>query len=457
VLDEAGNPVLDGAGNIKQKFRPEPFNPKANDLAEVSKALKHLDLIDKGALAPPFFLDGGTGDHAGLDPKNLISTQSGILDMTTLREYPATPQFFTRTALPLSYNATALCPQWDKFTTEVLVDPQLVALLQQWFGFLLTTDMTIQRFLYLQGRPRSGKGTCGRVLDALIGPRNIASHTLQDLAGGFGREGVIGKALLKITELSGDKKQLLQGAAFINGITGQDPLHIERKYKGALDIVPAFHIVVMGNGFPDFGDHAAAIGERMDVLPFRKSFYGKENTKLTAELLTELPGILNWALAGLASLNAVGRFLTPPAAEEARIELLDSGNPLRGFIRERCDIGPEFNASKDDLFDAYKLYCQSVSGYVFTRDTFLTKLRITEHSLQDGPRVATDDGSRERLIGGIRLRPAGLPTTLTVVYRLDMSIVEFLGPGPVDASMVSRDANGRAVIVGTAADDFAVG
>ncbi len=295
--------TTDDAGAEVIKYRKEKFNPKPSDVAEVYKLLAQLTHVEAGAIDPPFFLDRGTGKHKGLDAANLIPCRNGLLDVTTGKLRAPTQQFFTRTALKIDYDPKAECPLFRKFLTEVLCDDGLTLLMQQWLGYLITTDVSIQKFLYLQGKPRSGKGTISRIIDQLVGPDNVASHTLRDLAGGCGREDLIGKSLLKFNDMNtSDKQALNEAASIVNSITGQDRLHIQRKFKGAIDIVPKMHVKI-GNQFPDFGDHAAAIGARMIPIPFRVSFEGREDTKLTDKLLAELPGILYFALAGLRDLR----------------------------------------------------------------------------------------------------------------------------------------------------------
>lgn len=408
-------------GKTDVKFNQEPFNPKDADVNQVNKLLAHDCHVKAGAMVPPFFLDGGTGEHEGLDPANLISCQNGLLDITTRTLYSATPQFFTRTALPIEYDLTAECPQFRTFLFQVLADDGLIMLVQQWFGYLITTDVSIQKLLYLQGVPRSGKGTTARVIDQLVGPRNVASHTIHDLAGSFGREGLIGKSLLKFTDMNTDNKQALSEAvSIVNGITGQDPLHIERKFKGPLDINLGAHVIMIGNQFPDFGDHTTAIGERMNVIPFRVSFSGREDTELTTKLLTELPGILNFALDGLVSLREAGKFMTIEASEDAKRQILNSGNPVRGFVNDMCEVGPEFSTSKDDLFEAYTRYCITARAFTLSRNVFFTKLKVAVTSLQDTRPGYAD---RERMLSGIALLSAS-PTTITKTYWLDQDLVE---------------------------------
>jgi putative DNA primase/helicase len=435
VAEEVKDP---NTGTMVTRYVKEPFNPKDADVNQVNKTLLRLFHVKKGAINPPFWLDGGKGKYAGLDPRNIISCKNGLLDITTRKLHDPTPQFFVRSARPIDYDLKAPPPKGLlKFLSEVLCDDELIALMQQWFGYLITTDTNIQRILYFQGRPRSGKGTIGRVLDQLIGADNVSSPTLGDLADRFGREDLVGKSMLKIPDMNTDNKQhLSEAATLFNLISGQDPVKIQRKFKGALDVRLPMHVVLIGNQFPNFGDHAAALADRLSVIPFRQSFAGKENENLTDELLAELPSILNWALDGLDSVRKAGKFLTPAASEKAKQEILLSGDPIRGFVDEECEVGPEFTANKDELFDRYQRHCIRVKAYPFSKDKFFSKLKTAVHSIR--PVRLGSDGEREQAMGGIGLRGQGPMMTITKVFWLDQGLIS-LGygfPDPEEAMLI---------------------
>src|SRR5215472_14612033 len=64
-------------------------------------------------------------------------------------------------------------------------------------------------------------------------------------------------------------------------------------------------------------DTSGALVGRLIVLVLVQSFFGREDPVLTTRLLTELPGILNWALVGYLRLRERGYFIQPASAREA--------------------------------------------------------------------------------------------------------------------------------------------
>ncbi len=192
-------------------------------------------------MSPPAWLDGTPAKYAGLDPKNIIALKNSLLDITTRKLYSATPKFFTRTALPITYDKRAPQPaQWLAFLNEVTAGKndqgeivarrQMVALICEMMGYLISSDTSMQKVFFLCGQPRSGKGTVMRVTTALVGKLNTSSPTIQSLAGDFGRQDLIGKSLATITDANCDNKnQLGNAASIINGISGEDFQSINRK------------------------------------------------------------------------------------------------------------------------------------------------------------------------------------------------------------------------------------
>ncbi len=82
----------------------------------------------------------------------------------------------------------------------------------------------------------------------------------------------------------------------------------------------------------------------MIVLRQTRSWYGQEDTGLTDRLLGELPGILLWAIAGWQRLRERGRFQQPESALQLVEGLEDLSSPIAAFVRERCEVGPGYEA-----------------------------------------------------------------------------------------------------------------
>ena len=90
-----------------------------------------------------------------------------------------------------------------------------------------------------------------------------------------------------------------------------------------------------------------------------KSFYGREDHGLTDKLLTELPGILNWAIAGWADLKRSGHFKQP----RRRGKRWNNSKTCRAQSARSCASAarsaPSYTVEVEDVFGAWKTWCEA--------------------------------------------------------------------------------------------------
>ena len=73
-------------------------------------------------------------------------------------------------------------------------------------------------------------------------------------------------------------------------------------------------------------------------------------------LLTELPGILAWAVQGCLDWQRSG-LREPTVVVAATAEYRTEMDLLGPFLTECCEIGPRYEATVAELYTAYKLWC----------------------------------------------------------------------------------------------------
>src|SRR5262249_30091074 len=130
----------------------------------------------------------------------------------------------------------------------------------------------------------------------------------------------------------------------------------------------------------------------------------KEDTTLTDRLLTELTGILHWAIAGWQRLRDRGYFVQPEASKSMMSDLADLASPIGAFIRERCIVGPGCQVERAVLYSAWKQWCEEHGRQPPGDDcTFGRNLRAAVPTI-GGAQPRTDDGGRIRVYEGIGLK-----------------------------------------------------
>ena len=115
----------------------------------------------------------------------------------------------------------------------------------------------------------------------------------------------------------------------------------------------------MMNEFPRVDSASGAFANRFLILPMTRTWEGKEDEGLADRLLTELPGILNWSLDGLARLRERGRFVQPQSGRDALRDLEHLGSRVKQFLDEECDVGPVHSEPANGLYKRFVKWCNA--------------------------------------------------------------------------------------------------
>ncbi len=146
---------VDGKGAV-------PFMPNRAKVGDVMGALGATCQLDSNIEAPAWL------DHCGTRaaPSEFFACRNGLLHLATGEMHAPTPEFFGFNASDVSFDPTAPPPhEWLGFLEQLFgADREAIELLQEWFGYLLSSDTSQQKILLMVGPRRSGKGTIARVL-----------------------------------------------------------------------------------------------------------------------------------------------------------------------------------------------------------------------------------------------------------------------------------------------------
>jgi putative DNA primase/helicase len=350
------------------------FEPNQQKVSNVIEGLRAIGHIAEG-VQPPVWLQGDATSQ--IIAGEVVPLANGILEFSTRKLRPHTPELFEQHVLPFEYDPDATCPRWHRFLTELWEDDEeSKATLQEIFGYILSNQTKQQKIFMPVGPKRSGKGTIIRVLIGLLGAHNTAAPTLASLTQNFGLQCLIGRPLAAISDARlGTRADNLIAVERLLSISGEDSITIDRKYRDPWTGRLPTRFMILTNELPRFSDSSGALASRFVILVLTKSFYGKENPNLTNELLEESACIFNWALEGLDRLHERGYFVTPASALEAQRHLEDLASPISAFVRDRCEVGPLFEVATVDLWKAWKEWLETEGGKPGTKSVFIRDLR----------------------------------------------------------------------------------
>jgi putative DNA primase/helicase len=383
----------------------DPIHPNIKLVNEVLAALKAVALIGD-EVEPPVWLGGDERPS----PNEIVVFQNGLLHLPTLDLIPPTPDFFTLSALGVEWDPNAPEPKrFLAFLKQLWPDDQeSINTLQKIFGYLLTRGTKLQKAFMLVGPPRSGKGTIGRVLTALVGKQNVTSPTLSTLSGRFGRASLIDKLIAIIGDARvGRDTDPVAIAEHILSITGEDAVTIERKNKddwiGRLSV----RFVVLCTEVPQMADDSAGIADRFIILQLVKSFLGQEDLDLTDGLLRELGSIAVWSVAGWHALfgdKGSGTIAQPESAQGHVDDIKDLASSIKHYLDERCEFGPDYHVEKAVLYKDHCSWREAQGLKAIAQAVFGRKLRTAFPGLAYYHPDSEQGRGRPKHYLGLRLR-----------------------------------------------------
>ncbi len=356
----------------------------------------------------PSWLDGRTG-------VDFLALRNGILDLQTLELLRHSPDWFSPVCLPYEYDPAAECPHWrDALGLSLGGDGDLEALLQEWFGYLLVRDTGAQRFVILVGEGNNGKSVVCAALEAMLGSANVSSVPLEKFGAEFHLAATLGKLANVCAEI-GELDKTAEGT--LKQFTTGEKMPFNRKNLPILHAAPTARVRFATNNLPRFNDRSSGLWRRLIPIPFRVQVPAERRVpgmdKPTWwEEHEEVPGILNWALRGLARLRANNlTFTEPEAVRRLREEHRTESNPARSFLLEAYEACPDGWVSSHELYQGYRSWCHE-SGYLplgksaFGREVGRVFPASQAHKRKEGGKACNGfQGLRPTGAGG--LRPPG--------------------------------------------------
>ena len=324
----------------------------------------------------------------------------------TLPMHSHSPAFFTTSCLPFAYDDRATCPRWTQFLKEVLPQTDLQQMLKQMFGLFLIPETSYQRFWVLLGPAGTGKSTVSHVLTRLLGDDNVSSVSLEQMRESFTLITLLGKLANISSEI--ETQEIRAGERIIKGITGEDQMALNEKYKPIIHATLTARLLFTCNQLPLFKDYGGSIGRRLLIIPMDEVIPQSDRDHgLWDKLERELPGVFNWALDGLRDLKSNGLFVGH-VSKKAVMEHLAEGKPWEGWITEFLEFDSTYSSDLGctEVYQAFEAHFQEL-GYrrVMNEAAFGKALREVYPKVQ---RVrAQKNGQRGYWYAGLKWRTDG--------------------------------------------------
>jgi len=292
---------------------------------------------------------------------DVIPVKNGLLNLKTWQLDEFTPKNMFTYKLPLTYDATAECPLFKQWLSEVQT-PENILILQEYAGYTLLPEMPHHKALFMVGDGSNGKSTYLSTIENLIGTENICHNDLQELnsENRFIKADFYGK-LANISN-EPETKKLFETPIF-KQLTGGDMIRAELKnVQKPLNFVNYAKFYFSGNNYPRVSDSSTGFKRRLILLKWEKQFLEGQGEvvqfyKRWTESEVERSGILNWMLEGLKRLKLNGRFTVSLSQEQNRLEYERNSDSVAAWVHERVKKSKTGQVEQARVWEDYCVYC----------------------------------------------------------------------------------------------------
>ncbi len=290
----------------------------------------------------------------------ILNTRSGVLDLRTGEIHGHDRRQLVTKLAPVDVDPAAACPTWEWFVDWAMCgDRELVEFLQRAVGYSITGSTAEQCLLFCHGPGANGKSTFLAVLARMLD--DYAGETEPDLLLASNSD----RHTTGLTDLMGKRLAVAQetdegrtlAEALVKKLTGDQTVTARRMRQDNFTFTATHKLWMAANHRPNVRGTDHAIWRRIHLIPWMAHLEpGQRDDHLVDKLTAELPGILNWAIAGCLAWQRDG--LQPPTAVvAATAEYRSEQDHIGRFIDDCCTLAPGLTITARDLRETYEKWC----------------------------------------------------------------------------------------------------
>jgi P4 family phage/plasmid primase-like protien len=354
----------------------------------------------------------------------LLGVCNGTLDLRTGKLLPVAREHYVTKRAGTAFDARAASPRWLTFIERITArDSKRMEFLQRLAGYCLAGGNPERRIFFLYGTGANGKSIYIERLLKLLGDYGVPTMAEVLMASRKEKDSeapspfltaLRGSRLVTVSEV--DERSRLN-ESLVKDMTGDDMIATRTHRADPVHFRPDFKILVRGNHKPMVYGDDEAIWDRIALVPFEVRIPAAERDPKLASLLdVELPGILNWALAGCLAWQRSGLAI-PDYVRSASQTYRDDMDTFHRWLEERTSTAPLPGKAtayelQPELLNAYKLWCTGVGVQPIGDRRFYAKL--------DERGFVRKKSNGVRCCIGLRLLAAEELAARNVAARLEM-------------------------------------
>lgn len=319
---------------------------------------KHYEFRDK--LYKQFLSDAHFEPVEANNKTVLINLQNGTFEITAnglaIRDFAAYD--FLTYQLLFDYDPNAAAPLFHRYLNRVLPEKELQNILADFFGYVFTKHLKLEKALLLFGGGENGKSVIFDVINGLFGKVNITNLSLSDLLQEHNRALIANTLLNYGSEINaGTTRDVFKN------LVSCEPIMARQKYGIPFLMENYAKLCFNCNELPRDIEQTRAYFRRLLIIPFRVTIPESEQDKTLANKIieSELSGVFNWILEGLRRLLKNERF-SESAIITAEVETYRKESDSAAMFVEEMSYQKVCDRNRATylkaIYSDYKLFCQ---------------------------------------------------------------------------------------------------
>lgn len=247
-------------------------------------------------------------------------------------------------------------------------DHELIDYVQRIVGLAAIGQVFVEALVIAYGDGRNGKSTFWNTIARVLG--SYAGNMSADVLTIGGMRNVkpeLAEAKGKRLIISAESEEgVRMSTSVVKQLASTDQIYAEKKYKAPFAFTPSHTLILYTNHLPRVGAMDAGIWRRLIVIPFEAKIEGSSDVKNYADYLYKEAGgaILAWIMEGARLIHAENYRLKQPARViAASAAYREENNWFAQFLDAHCDIDPAASERAGDLYQTYRAWAMSTSGW----------------------------------------------------------------------------------------------
>lgn len=247
-------------------------------------------------------------------------------------------------------------------------DRELIGYVQRIVGLAAIGTVMVEALVIAYGDGRNGKSTFWNTIARVLGTYagNMSADVLT-IGGNRNVKPELAEAKGKQLIIAAESEEGVRlSTSTVKQLASTDQIYAEKKYKAPFAFTPSHTLILYTNHLPRVGAMDAGIWRRLIVIPFNAVIESSSDVKNYADHLYETAGgaVLAWIMEGSRLIHAEDYQLAPPAQVVAASSAYrEENNWFAQFLDARCEVDPSLSERAGDLYQEYRAWAQSTSGW----------------------------------------------------------------------------------------------